>query len=56
CGTTIFDGSRLMKIVHGRAAVLGQLPWQVALYRSGEYYCGGFIIHPNWILTAAHCV
>ncbi|KAL3890614.1 hypothetical protein ACJMK2_002896 [Sinanodonta woodiana] len=55
CGTTIFDDSRLQKILHGRDAVLGQLPWQIALYVNGSYQCGGFIIHPNWVITAAHC-
>ncbi|KAL3890617.1 hypothetical protein ACJMK2_002899, partial [Sinanodonta woodiana] len=56
CGSTIFDDSRLQKILHGRNAVLGQLPWQIALYKSRGYHCGGSIIHPNWILTAAHCI
>ncbi|KAK3595695.1 hypothetical protein CHS0354_026915 [Potamilus streckersoni] len=56
CSTTIFDDSRLPKILHGRNAELGQLPWQIALYENGEHVCGGSIIHPNWVLTAAHCV
>ncbi|KAL3890618.1 hypothetical protein ACJMK2_002900 [Sinanodonta woodiana] len=56
CGTTIFADSRLQKILHGRNAVLGQFPWQIALYKSRGYHCGGSIIHPNWILTAAHCI
>ncbi|KAK3586774.1 hypothetical protein CHS0354_016949 [Potamilus streckersoni] len=55
CGSTIFDDSRLPKILFGRDAVLGQLPWQIALYANGEFICGGSIIHPNWVLTAAHC-
>ncbi|KAK3595696.1 hypothetical protein CHS0354_026916 [Potamilus streckersoni] len=56
CSTTIFDDSRLPKILHGRNAEHGQLPWQIALYRNGAYCCGGAIIHPNWVLTAAHCI
>ncbi|KAL3890583.1 hypothetical protein ACJMK2_002865, partial [Sinanodonta woodiana] len=56
CGSTIFDDNRLKKILYGRDAVLGQLPWQVALYKGRKLYCGGFIIHPNWIVTAAHCL
>ncbi|KAK3595678.1 hypothetical protein CHS0354_026895 [Potamilus streckersoni] len=55
CGTTLFDDNKLPKILHGRDAVLGQLPWQIALYKNGFFACGGSIIHPNWVLTAAHC-
>ncbi|KAL3892091.1 hypothetical protein ACJMK2_004328 [Sinanodonta woodiana] len=55
CGTTIFDDNRLSKVLFGRDAVLGQLPWQIALYANGQFICGGSIIHPNWVLTAAHC-
>ncbi|KAK3595694.1 hypothetical protein CHS0354_026913 [Potamilus streckersoni] len=56
CGTTIYDDRRLVKILHGRDALLGQIPWQIALYKNRLYHCGGSIIHPNWVLTAAHCL
>ncbi|KAL3890541.1 hypothetical protein ACJMK2_002823, partial [Sinanodonta woodiana] len=56
CGTTIFDDRRLQKVLHGRDAVLGQLPWQIALYKNGYFTCGGSIIHPNWVISAAHCI
>ncbi len=40
----------------------GEHPWQVALVSRGEnnaydgQFCGGSLIAPEWILTAAHCL
>ncbi|KAK3586776.1 hypothetical protein CHS0354_016951 [Potamilus streckersoni] len=57
CGTSLLtDEVILPKILFGREATIGQFPWQIALFVYGSFHCGGSIIHPNWVLTAAHCI
>ncbi|XP_050084554.1 trypsin-1-like [Anopheles aquasalis] len=46
---------RAGQIVGGFAIDITDAPYQVALLHNGRFDCGGSIISPNWILTAAHC-
>ncbi|KAM9253032.1 transmembrane protease serine 2 [Dugong dugon] len=55
CGVTT-KVTRESRIVGGKNASLGDWPWQVSLNVQGVHVCGGSIITPEWIVTAAHCV
>ena len=44
------------RIIGGTQATIDEFPYQVSLRRNGDHYCGGAIISPWHILTAAHCV
>ncbi len=44
-------------IVGGADTTIEQHPWQVTLLVPGfNHWCGGSILRPDWVLTAAHCV
>lgn len=44
------------RVVGGVDASQSQFPHQISLRNRGSHSCGGSIISPNWVLTAAHCV
>ncbi|XP_075710743.1 transmembrane protease serine 2 [Rhinoderma darwinii] len=44
------------RIVGGTQARIAEWPWQVSLQIKQSHVCGGSIITPDWIVTAAHCV
>ncbi|XP_075198924.1 granzyme A-like [Anomaloglossus baeobatrachus] len=47
------NGHVCMDIIGGNEAVPHSRPYMALLISKGE--CGGALIKPNWILTAAHC-
>jgi len=48
------------QIIGGTLAAPGEYPWQVELNMWSSvttgYLCGGSLVDPEWVLTAAHCV
>lgn len=45
------------RVIGGTDVPVGALPYQVSIQTTfGEHICGGSIIAPEWILTAAHCM
>ncbi|XP_052739737.1 transmembrane protease serine 12 [Bicyclus anynana] len=51
-----------LRIIKGRESKRGAWPWQVSLqllhpnYGLIGHWCGGVLIHPQWLLTTAHCI
>lgn len=56
CGVPSLIPQTQNMIIFGREAQNGEWPWQISLWYSGQHICGGSIIDPQWVLTAAHCV
>jgi hypothetical protein len=62
CALALLLAAPAHAIVGGAAAPEGRWPWMAALLDSGEsdagwaQFCGGAVIAPRRVLTAAHCV
>ncbi|XP_066562407.1 coagulation factor VII isoform X1 [Amia ocellicauda] len=44
------------RIVGGTECTKGHCPWQVLLMYGTKGFCGGVILQPKWVITAAHCL
>ncbi|KAL4227332.1 hypothetical protein ACF0H5_012777 [Mactra antiquata] len=46
----------LLRIIGGDPALEGEWPWQVAISdQSGKQFCGGTLVSPEIVISAAHC-
>ncbi|XP_004483541.1 granzyme K [Dasypus novemcinctus] len=44
-----------MEIIGGREVSPHSRPFMASIQYGGNHVCGGVLIHPLWVLTAAHC-
>ncbi|XP_052547707.1 chymotrypsin-like elastase family member 3B isoform X2 [Tympanuchus pallidicinctus] len=58
CHSAVLPGGS--RVVNGQDAVPYSWPWQISLQyeRDGTFRhtCGGTLIAPGWVMTAAHCI
>uniref|UniRef100_A0A3B4F895 Plasminogen n=1 Tax=Pundamilia nyererei TaxID=303518 RepID=A0A3B4F895_9CICH len=57
CGTPVIKPKRCFsRLVGGCVSNPHSWPWQISLRTSiGKHVCGGTLIDPQWVLSAAHC-
>ncbi|XP_028280013.1 neurotrypsin isoform X2 [Parambassis ranga] len=60
CGLRFSNQRRQRRIIGGYMSLRGEWPWQASVWlrsqsKGNHPLCGGSLINPCWIVTAAHC-
>ncbi len=49
------QGTNITPRIIGGTDFTQEYPWMVSI-QAGSHFCGGTLIHKDWVLTAAHCM
>ncbi|KAM9477497.1 plasminogen activator, urokinase a [Clarias gariepinus] len=55
CGERNTEDVKKFKIIGGSRAPIESQPWLAAIFKGNLFACGGTLIAPCWVLSAAHC-
>lgn len=56
CGINRYNHPFVKFVVGGENSNREEWVWQIAMYKNDEFSCGGTLIAPQYVLTAAHCL